>query len=222
MNKDYLKLLGLIENKKKISGSNFVDFSLEEIAITWNKKSVLEEDSHTMAGTIKPLDKEFLSDTISALRKLEEGKLIKFRFFMRKDYKPNIELGSISEILHSTFIGDKIYLEVKGKATKKKRIIGSARFTENPPQIIFGSIKIPIPPDSKQLCVCRIMFNRGKGETVCWDEIAIEIDGGKCNSGKETNWRGVYDAVLTINKKVKRKIGKKLFQTSRKSFHRIM
>lgn len=224
MNIDYLiSLVGLIENKKKTTGGNFIDLSLEEIANAWNKKSVLAESFQATAGAIiKGVDKDFLSDVVSALRKLKGEKLIKFRFFMRKNYKPNIELDSISGILQSTFIGDKIYLEVKEKSAKKKRVIGPARFVENPPQIIFGDIKIPIPPDSKQLYVCRVMFNNEKGKIVSWDEIAEEIDGGKCNSGKETNWRAVYDAVLAINKKVKRKTGKKLFQTSHKSFHRIM
>ncbi|NNM83756.1 hypothetical protein HKL94_00865 [Candidatus Parcubacteria bacterium] len=94
-----------------------------------------------------------------------------------------------------------------------------ATFTENPAQIEWSGISVSIPPNSKQFCVCRVMFNRASGEIVSWDDIADEIDGGKGVTNK-TTWRSVYDAVREINKRVEAACGEKLFETTRQSFRR--
>ncbi|MFC1630248.1 hypothetical protein ACFL06_01800 [Patescibacteria group bacterium] len=107
------------------------------------------------------------------------------------------------------------------KKTDKGVKIDGLIFSISPPQIIYGKKKISIPVGSKQYCVCKILFSREIGEVVSWDEIAEEIDGLE-KRDLQSSWRTVYDAVIAVNKKVEKKIGKKIFITSRKSFHRIV
>jgi len=94
------------------------------------------------------------------------------------------------------------------------------KYKEDPPRIIWGDTQIFIPHDSNQHFACRILFSRKKGEIVSWDEIMEEIKGKEVELEKN-DWRTVYDAVMNLNKKVKEKTGKNIFETSRKSFHRI-
>lgn len=95
-----------------------------------------------------------------------------------------------------------------------------AEFAEHPPEIHWLGANVPIPPNSIQFCVCRVAFRKASGETVSWDEVADEIDGGKETHSK-TTWRGVYDATRRINKKVASATGKPLFRISKRSFYRV-
>lgn len=107
----------------------------------------------------------------------------------------------------------------KKELDKKKQIMGSPKFNENPPQIIWGEIIVPIPEGSYELYACRVLFKKNLGETVSWDEIMEKIIGD--DNFEKKDWRKVYDTILRINKKVKNKTGKNIFKTSRKSFSRI-
>jgi len=108
---DYLKSLSdLLKSKKEIASSNFISLSLGEIADAWNRK-VITEDSYpspiSVSGTIRETKRfvnqpNFVTDVVSALKKLEEKELIAIR-------------GSISDISRLTSPEDKIYLEVKKK-----------------------------------------------------------------------------------------------------------
>lgn len=123
---------------------------------------------------------------------------------------------------------EKIYREAQKLGIKIPREVianeqdtaAPATFTEQPPQIRWLGALIPIPWDSKQLCVCRVMFSKKVGEIVSWDEIANDIDGTKEHEHK-TGQRSVYDAVLEVNAKIETICGEKLFKTARKSFSRM-
>lgn len=108
-------------------------------------------------------------------------------------------------------------VEKKTKKQKLKRI--TPKLIYNPPQIIWGNIEIPLPPDSKQIDVCKSLFKREKGKTVCWDEISEKVDDLHIKSPKK-EWRIIYDAVRKVNEKVERKTGLKLFYVKGKTFYR--
>ncbi len=220
---DYLKsLLELIKSKGEISEDNIIILSLEEIVSIWNRGDVVKSypykqhhiyTSDTMIEQNQKIKKiidntDFLKDVISCLEKLEEDGEIKFLSI-------NNEKKLIKDINYLNSPEDKIYLKFTKTA---KRMYGSPKFIENPPQIIWGDIKIPIPHGSRQFCVCRVLFNKKIDEIVSWDEIMEEIIGGE--DFKKNDWRTVYDAVCAVNKKVKEKTGKNIFRTSRKSFSR--
>ena len=92
-------------------------------------------------------------------------------------------------------------------------------FTENPPEIRWRGVVVPILHDSNQLCFCRVAFRKKVGEIFSWDEVAEEIERLEYEDG-DIKWRSVYDAVYDINTKIKAKCGKKLFTSTRKSFSR--
>lgn len=95
-----------------------------------------------------------------------------------------------------------------------------AVFSENPSQINWHGKVIPIPPNSKQFCACRVAFSKAIGEPVHWDEIAVEID-GQPKEELKTNWHTVYNAVRLINQKIENRVGHKLFKSAKLSFVRI-
>lgn len=92
-------------------------------------------------------------------------------------------------------------------------------FTENPSEVHWRGAIVAIPPNSKQFCVCCVMFSKAPGETVSWDEIAEKIDGDKYVTNK-SSWRSVYDAISLINQKIHAVCGEKLFESTRQSFRR--
>lgn len=236
----YESLLELIKGKKEISGNGIISLSLGEIASAWNRKVIYEEELFG-GGKFKYLDPDFLNDIASTIKIFENKMIIKFKsirrdykyFFVDEESSENFlsisdipKLSSLKDIifLETTVEFDKLFPEIqpREKILPKKNLNKPPSFMENPPQITWGNIKIPIPPSSIQSCICRVLFNKPIGETVSWDEIAEEIDGNSIrNSGKESNWRNVYDAVSAVNKKFKNKTAVKIFKTSRKSFSRI-
>ena len=95
-----------------------------------------------------------------------------------------------------------------------------SKFIENPPQILWKGKIIIVPPNSKQLCLCRVAFRRLSGESISWDEVAEEIDGQQIKK-LETTEQAIYDAMRALNRKVKQETQGNLFQWDQHSFHRI-
>ena len=95
-----------------------------------------------------------------------------------------------------------------------------ATFSENPPEIRWRGETVSIPPNSKQLCVCRVVFSKAVGEVVSWDEVKEEIDGGK-KVHRRTTKKRITDTIRQINKKTTAAFGEPLLQTSKLSFYRL-
>jgi hypothetical protein len=95
-----------------------------------------------------------------------------------------------------------------------------AILNENPPEIRWRGVVVPIPSNSKQLCVCRVAFRKAVGESISWDEVKDEIDGGE-KVHRRTTKKSVSDAVRQINKKITSAVGEPLLQTSNLSFYRL-
>ncbi|MCG2700012.1 hypothetical protein L6274_03095 [Candidatus Parcubacteria bacterium] len=112
-------LLELIKSKKEMSGDNIVSLSIGEIADAWGR-NVLYEDQFSISKS-KHIDYDFLQDVVSALKNLEDKKLIAFMYTVRGyPYyslveKKNEKEDLISDIVHLFSLNDKIYLEVEEK-----------------------------------------------------------------------------------------------------------
>ena len=95
-----------------------------------------------------------------------------------------------------------------------------AEFSESPSQIKWLGEVIPIPPNTYQYCACIITFQKQPGEIVHWDEIGEYID-GLPKANVKSSWQRVYNTMLAINERVEKKVGKRLFETTRKSCRRV-
>ncbi|KKP42401.1 MAG: hypothetical protein UR31_C0015G0001 [Parcubacteria group bacterium GW2011_GWA2_33_14] len=93
-------------------------------------------------------------------------------------------------------------------------------FLEEPPQIEWDRVIIPLEPESYQFYVCKSAFSRKKGKTIYWDKVKAKIDGNEENLKKE-DWRIIYDAVRAVNRKVKEATKLNLFKVSKKTFYRL-
>jgi len=93
-------------------------------------------------------------------------------------------------------------------------------FTENPSEIHWCGAVVSIPPDSNQLCFCRVAFDKKVGEVFSWDEVAEAID-PLAHEHNDIKWRSVYDVARKINKKVAEATGKPLFKTACLSYSRL-
>ena len=108
-------LLELIKSKKEISEDNFINLSLQEIADIWNREATYKNS--LSFSDIKFIDTGFLQDVISALKKLENEKFIEFKYIVKDYHDPSFlekihEGQSISDIISSSSLQDKIFLEV--------------------------------------------------------------------------------------------------------------
>lgn len=95
------------------------------------------------------------------------------------------------------------------------------RFQENPPQIIFNNIVLPIKFSSLQSCICRVAFTKKIGEPISWEEVAEEIDGHPKERLK-TKWRRVYYAVRRLNQRFIQETAKPLFKWENLTFYRLI
>lgn len=162
------------------------------------------------------------------LNRMEKEGLIEFINYFEKThfaFDANTQgIFELDEMWKTSFFATEYFLKTWEKIKEKKLIAPKIKsnpiFEENPPKITWGDVIVPIPYGSKQLCACRVLFKKKKGEIVEWDEIMSEIKGEEDMFDKN-DWRKVYDAVKEVNKKVKDKTGKDIFKTSRKSFSRL-
>lgn len=95
-----------------------------------------------------------------------------------------------------------------------------AIFNEMPPEIIWRGATIPIEEGSNSFYICKIAANREVGKPISWDEIAAEIEGWHKKEA-DIKRRTIYDAVRSLNEKIERITGKKLFKWENLNFHKI-
>lgn len=101
---------------------------------------------------------------------------------------------------------------------KKKRT--TARFLENPPQIIWGGKTIPVEGGSYAFYVCRVVFRKPVGKPVSWDEVVEEMESTLANQANIKR-RTIYDAVRRLNERVEKVTHLKLLAWSNLSFYKI-
>lgn len=191
---------------------------------------IAEETTYYKAGKLTIPDADYN-------RERREVRTAAFNTYHEKRFKGLFSFLNPSEVVGNVLRGtlkfavvnsEKIYETAKKLGIKvpeeaeaiERNADAPATFTEQPPQIRWRGALVPIPANSKRLCVCRVMFRNPCGKVVSWDEIAEEIDGDKGVTNK-SNWRSVYDAIYEINKKVEAVCGEKLFESTRQSFRRI-
>lgn len=134
---DYIEsLLKLIKSKKDLSGDNAISLSVGEIADAWNRDVVREDirlAGMLASGELVPrggskfIDRYFLKDVISAIKKIQDEKLILFEytvencstFYPYQTAKESNKPPSISDIGNFYSPDDRIYLEVIGDIDKK-------------------------------------------------------------------------------------------------------
>ena len=102
----------------------------------------------------------------------------------------------------------KVFKEIEDKSNDELRMKNKVFlhqkeiiFNDNLAQIIIGGEFYSMPPFKNNYYVCRIMFSRPVHEPVCWDEVYDVMQ--KDNSMDKSNWRKVYDAVNSVNNKIK-------------------
>lgn len=190
---------------------------------------IAEETTYYKAGKLMIPDADYE-------RERREVRTAAFIAYHTKRFKGLFSFLNPSEVVGNVLRGtlkfavvnpDKIYEMAKELGVKIPQEVHAdgqdaeapATFTENPPEVHWRGAVVSIPPNSKQFCVCRVMFSKAPGETVSWDEIAEEIDGDKGVTNK-SNWRSIYDAVNLINQKIDAVCGEKLFESTRQSFRR--
>ncbi len=143
-------LLELIKSKEEISADKNISISLEEIANAWGKNVLCDDDMSAILRSpgFKYIDRQFLYDVVSALKKLEQEKIIKFRFLSTA--QPRGKEGiSISEITKMWSLEDRIFLEVKNGKDKNSSEKLSGKETANKEIVIDFQKGIYCPENSK-------------------------------------------------------------------------
>lgn len=98
----------------------------------------------------------------------------------------------------------------------------SSKFSDKTATIQIGKEKIQLPRTKNEHCFCRVAFRYSVEELVDWSEIYQEMTGIEIdNLGQKDLWRKVYDAMESINKKVGKKLGMKLFEWNSTSARRL-
>lgn len=94
-----------------------------------------------------------------------------------------------------------------------------ATFTETPPQILWLEETINIPPDSKELDLCRVAFGKPVGENIDWEFAVKEMDWALKRNPKK-GLQTIADAIRRLNKRINAKTGQNLFVWTEKAFYR--
>ena len=105
------------------------------------------------------------------------------------------------------------------KALAHDKIDRLATFTETPPQILWLEEIINIPPDSKELDLCRVAFNRAVRENVDWEFAIKETDRALMRNPKK-GLQTIADTIRRLNRRIKAKTGQNLFIWTEKAFYR--
>lgn len=95
-----------------------------------------------------------------------------------------------------------------------------SEWLENPPRIKWGITEILLPKAGLSVDVCRAAYDYEPGETVHPWDIMEEIDPERFEE-EEKGGRAVYNCLRKINKKVKGKTRRELFEWTTRAFSRI-
>ena len=219
--KEYKNLLKVIEIiKKNITEDIIDDIKIESVVITENDLELAGLRKYEQELAFETLEKEELlggggwyETDSSDIQEISNGSTVFYDSYVRKEelYKFSKEIKEEYEALKMAYKDLKMAAK-RNKNQNLKRI--SPELIENPPKIVWGNVEILLPVGSKQFDVCKSLFQREKGEIVCWDEIAEEMD------DLDIKWRTIYDAVRKVNKKVEEKTELKLFCVKGRTFYR--
>jgi len=105
--------------------------------------------------------------------------------------------------------------EIRVSSAKTKKLFSPSSYNEISHTISFKNKEIPIPPNSNQSSLCKVVFKntRSLQKEWSWDEMLEEWGGSF--EGKDL-WRKVYNAGREVNKKIAIETGIKDFFIAKK------
>lgn len=95
----------------------------------------------------------------------------------------------------------------KNNIKEVKLISGKVHFIDEKATIEIQEVKIKLPPNKNEYCLCKVMFNKEVDVPIDWSNVFEEMTGKDFTEGNtETNKRCVYDTYLAINSRLKEEL----------------
>lgn len=118
-------------------------------------------------------------------------------------------------------LAEKLGIEVDTKFAPVRKIkLGPSDFREEPGEIVWGNKIIPLEYGSIQYSICKFAYQEPPRKVISWDIVSSFVDGHEKDES-EAGEKSIYNAIRSINKKVRALTRKPLFHWENHSFYRI-
>ncbi len=141
-----------------------------------------------------------------------------------KEYAEKSLPQKMLKALSKKAMGKKLVIDFTKKLSPKDR----ASLSDKKASIIVGDDEIKLPPYKNEHYLCRAMFSKdvSVGEGIDWSIIFERMTGGNLeDNGKplpsRKNWRTVYDALVSVNKRFQEKYNEDLFVWQENTIRRL-